>query len=378
MSIIRHNPLDNASFFLPKAGSRIVVGISGGVDSSVAALLLKEAGYDVQGVFMKNWEETYSPGYCTAEDDVFDAKDVCETIGIPLHTVNFVEAYQDRVFKYFLHEYASGRTPNPDVLCNREIKFAEFVEFAKRLGCDYIATGHYCRRGQIGDRATLLTAADQNKDQTYFLNAISQAQLAQAIFPLGDLEKSTVRKIAEEANLITYDKKDSTGICFIGERKFREFLSHYLPAKPGEIVTETGEVIGQHHGLMYYTIGQRQGLGIGGLKNYDDSPWFVAEKDLASNRLIVVQGIDNPALYKPMLKAGQLNWLQSPPADGAMLYAKTRYRQKAEPCEIHYTDGGVLVRFNDAQRAITLGQYVVFYADEMCLGGGVIEAAIAA
>lgn len=363
--------------FLPPKNARIIVGISGGVDSSVTAYLLKEAGYNVQGVFMKNWEETYSPGYCTAEDDVFDAKDVCETIGIPLHTVNFAKAYQERVFKYFLAEYQAGRTPNPDVLCNREIKFSEFVQFANKLGCDYVATGHYCRRINIGEQAALIKAHDQNKDQTYFLNAISQQQLQLALFPLGDLEKPKVRDIAESADLITYDKKDSTGICFIGERNFRDFLSQYLPAQPGKIVTIHGEVIGEHNGLMYYTIGQRQGLGIGGLQNYDDSPWFVAEKKLKTNELIVVQGTNNPALFKPALIAGQLNWLRYTPADGSKIRAKTRYRQADQSCTLHHhSDGTVRVVFDEPQRALTLGQYVVFYDDNNigeCLGGGVIE-----
>lgn len=366
--------LNSDTNFLPEKNARIIVGISGGVDSSVTAYLLKEAGYNVQGVFMKNWEETYSPGYCSAEDDVFDAKDVCETIGIPLHTVNFAKAYQERVFKHFLAEYQAGRTPNPDVLCNREIKFSEFVHFANKLGCDYVATGHYCRRTNIGKQAALMKAQDDNKDQTYFLNAISQEQLQLALFPLGDLEKPKVRDIAESADLITYDKKDSTGICFIGERNFREFLSQYLPAQPGEIVTVHGEVIGEHHGLMYYTIGQRQGLGIGGLANYDDRPWFVAEKDLSNNKLVVVQGTDNPALFKPALIAGQLNWLREKPKDGQRLHAKTRYRQSEQPCTVSYLAGNRLaVTFDKPQRALTLGQYVVFYHADECLGGGVIE-----
>ncbi len=365
---------NTTSNFLPPKNARIIVGMSGGVDSSVTAHLLKEAGYNVQGVFMKNWEETYSPGYCSAADDVFDAKDVCETIGIPLHTVNFAKAYQERVFKHFLAEYRAGRTPNPDVLCNREIKFSEFVHFANQLGCDYVATGHYCRRINIGEQAALMTACDQNKDQTYFLNAISQQQLQLALFPLGDLEKPQVRQIAEDADLITYDKKDSTGICFIGERNFREFLSQYLPAQPGQIVSVHGEIIGEHNGLMYYTIGQRQGLGIGGLANYDDRPWFVAEKDLSNNRLVVVQGTDNPALFKSALIAGQLNWLRKVPTDGAQLYAKTRYRQVAQACTLTYRDDGRLaVCFETPQRALTLGQYAVFYDQNECLGGGVIE-----
>lgn len=360
--------------YLPATKTRIAVGISGGVDSSVTAYLLKQSGYDVQGVFMKNWEETYSPGYCTAEDDVFDAKDVCETIGIPLHTVNFAKQYQQRVFKHFLAEYQAGRTPNPDVLCNREIKFSELAQFAQKLGCDYLATGHYCRRINVGGKAALLKAGDQNKDQTYFLTAMTQKQLQLALFPLGGMEKPDVRKLAEQADLITYDKKDSTGICFIGERNFREFLAQYLPAQPGEIITLEGEVIGEHSGLMYYTIGQRQGLGIGGLQNYDDSPWFVAQKDLHHNRLIVVQGTHNSALYQSILIAGQLNWLRQPPPHGANLRAKTRYRQADQACTIAYIDKQQLrVVFEQPQRALTLGQYVVFYDGQECLGGGVIE-----
>ncbi len=278
---------------------------------------------------------------------------------------------------FLLAEYQAGRTPNPDVLCNREIKFSEFVRFAKQLGCDYVATGHYCRRLNIGQQAALMQAHDHNKDQTYFLNAISQKQLQLALFPLGDLEKPTVRNIAERADLITYDKKDSTGICFIGERNFRQFLAQYLPAQPGKIITLDGEIIGEHHGLMYYTIGQRQGLGIGGLQNYDDQPWFVAEKKLATNELVVVQGTDNPALYKSSLLANQLNWLRKVPAEGAKLRAKTRYRQEAQSCTITYPHkDSVGVVFDQGQRALTLGQYVVFYDDKNagseCLGGGVI------
>ncbi|MPV86175.1 tRNA 2-thiouridine(34) synthase MnmA [Ostreibacterium oceani] len=360
--------------FLPDKNQRIVVGISGGVDSSVAAYLLKNAGYDVHGVFMKNWEETFSPGYCTAEDDVCDAKDVCESIGIPLHTVNFSKEYEARVFSHFLTEYRAGRTPNPDVLCNREIKFSELAHFAKQLGSRYVATGHYCRRVNIGHDAALFRAYDTNKDQTYFLNAITQQQLQMALFPLGDMDKPQVRKMAAAADLITSDKKDSTGICFIGERNFKAFLRHYLPAQPGLIVTPSGEIVGEHDGLMYYTIGQRQGLGIGGLANYDDTPWFVSDKNLENNQLVVVQGTENPALYKSCLIAGQLNWLRKPAVDGMTLTAKTRYRQDDQPCTIRYlTNDKLSVRFDTPQRALTLGQYVVFYDQAECLGGGVIE-----
>lgn len=359
--------------FLPPKGTKIAVGMSGGVDSSVTALLLKQQGYDVVGIFMKNWEETFSPGYCTAEDDVFDAKDVCDDIGIPLHTVNFVEAYQARVFQYFLAEYQAGRTPNPDVLCNREIKFAELLDYARKLDIEYLATGHYAKRGTIDDKPALLCARDQNKDQTYFLNAITPEQLGHALFPLGDLPKPEVRAIAEQFDLITFDKKDSTGICFIGERNFREFLQQYLPAQPGDIVTETGEVIGRHEGLMYYTMGQRQGLGIGGLKDYDETPWFVAEKDLVKNELIVVQGTAHASLFHQTLVAGQLNWLRDKPMDGVKIQAKTRYRQDDQDCKITYEHDKLRVDFDQPQRAVTLGQYVVFYCDGECLGGGVIE-----
>ncbi len=358
--------------FLPKPKSRVVVGISGGVDSSVTAYLLKEAGYDVHGVFMKNWEETFSPGYCTLEDDVFDAKDVCESIGIHLHTVSFVEQYQDKVFKYFLKEYKAGRTPNPDVLCNREIKFSELANYAKQLGSDYVATGHYCKRVDINGKPALFKAVDQNKDQTYFLNAITSNQLKTAVFPLADIAKPEVRKIAERSDLITYNKKDSTGICFIGERKFKDFLQNYLPAKPGEITTITGEKIGEHSGLMYYTIGQRQGLGIGGLSNYDETPWFVVEKDLNNNILIVAQGTNNPLLFKSNLIASELNWLRQKPKDKQTLFAKVRYRQDDQKCTIYFKGDDLLVEFEKPQRAITLGQYVVFYDGNECLGGGVI------
>lgn len=363
----------DTSSFMPKAGTRVVVGISGGVDSSVTALLLKQAGYEVHGVFMKNWEETFSPGYCTAEDDVFDAKDVCESIDIPLHTVNFVEQYQQRVFQYFLAEYRAGRTPNPDVLCNREIKFSELANYAKQLGSDYVATGHYCKRINIAGKAALYKAVDQNKDQTYFLNAISQAQLQAAVFPLGGIEKPKVREIAKKHDLITYDKKDSTGICFIGERKFREFLQHYLPAQPGKIITNTGQIIGEHTGLMYYTIGQRQGLGIGGLKDFDEVPWFVSDKNLADNTLVVVQGTHHPDLFNEQLICGQLNWLRRKPQSGETLTAKIRYRQAEQPCVITWQNDFLHVKFSDQQRAITLGQYIVFYDGDECLGGGVIE-----
>lgn len=364
-------PLRN---FLPPKGTRIAVGISGGVDSSVSAYLLKTAGYDVHGVFMKNWEETFSPGYCSAEDDIFDARDVCDSISIPLHSVNFVKAYQERVFSHFLSEYQAGRTPNPDVICNREIKFSELLRYAEKLSCDYVATGHYGRRININGQAALMKAQDSNKDQTYFLNAIGQAQLQKALFPLGDLQKPAVRDIARTAGLVTYDKKDSTGICFIGERNFKKFLSHYLPAQPGDINTPDGDVIGRHDGLMYYTIGQRQGLGIGGLRNYNDKPWFVAAKDLNSNSLIVVQGNHHPALFKRSLVAGQLNWLREPPQDGSQIHAKTRYRQNEQACTINtLEDNRLHVTFETPQRALTVGQYAVFYDRNECLGGGVIE-----
>ena len=360
--------------YLPPKTAKIAVGISGGVDSSVTAYLLKEAGYDIFGIIMKNWEETYSSGYCTLEEDLEDARDICETIGIPLYTVNFVAEYHERVFKHFLAEYQAGRTPNPDVLCNREIKFAELAHYAAAHGADYLATGHYARRGEHAGTPALYKGIDGSKDQSYFLSQITPDQLARAIFPLGGLAKSEVRRIAEQAGLVTYDKKDSTGICFIGERPFRDFLSTYLPTKPGKIITAQGAWIGEHIGLMYYTIGQRQGLGIGGIAGASEEPWYVLDKNPADNTLIVGQG-EHPLLYHDTLTARQLAWLNEAPEAGRVYQAKTRYRQPDQPCRITWQgEDEITVQFDEPQRAITPGQYLVLYDGDRCLGGGVIEA----
>ncbi|MFD1887569.1 tRNA 2-thiouridine(34) synthase MnmA [Paenibacillus wenxiniae] len=358
--------------------TRVVVGMSGGVDSSVTALLLKQQGYDVIGIFMKNWDDTDEFGNCTAEDDAEDVRRVCEQIGIPYYTVNFEKEYYDKVFAYFLDEYKRGRTPNPDVMCNREIKFGEFLNKALDLGADYVATGHYARVIEQDGRFTLLRGVDNNKDQTYFLNALNQQQLSRAMFPIGHLPKPEVRRIAAEANLYTAKKKDSTGVCFIGERNFREFLSNYLPARSGDMVDiATGEVKGKHDGLMYYTFGQRQGLGIGGSGN--GQPWFVADKDLERNILYVVQGDAHPSMYSTGLIASGVNWIDgSPPAPGTTLQcaAKFRYRQPDQGVTLTWQeDGHVHVQFDVQQKAITPGQAVVFYDGEVCLGGGTIEVA---
>ncbi|MBU5674401.1 tRNA 2-thiouridine(34) synthase MnmA [Paenibacillus brevis] len=358
--------------------TRVVVGMSGGVDSSVTALLLKQQGYDVIGIFMKNWDDTDEFGNCTAESDAEDVRRVCEQIDIPYYTVNFEREYYDKVFAYFLEEYKRGRTPNPDVMCNREIKFGEFLNKALDLGADYVATGHYARVLDEGGTYKLLRGVDSNKDQTYFLNALNQAQLSRAMFPIGHLPKPEVRRIAEEAGLYTAKKKDSTGVCFIGERNFREFLSQYLPAKSGEMIDiVTGEVMGRHDGLMYYTLGQRQGLGIGGSGNGE--PWFVAEKDLDLNILYVVQGDKHPSLYSTGLIASDINWIAGAdhmPADTFKCTAKFRYRQPDQDVTVSKREDGTLyVQFDQPQKAITPGQAVVFYDGEVCLGGGIIEAA---
>ena len=354
--------------------TRVIVGMSGGVDSSVSALLLQQQGYQVEGLFMKNWDEDDGTEYCTAIEDLKDAQAVCDKLGIHLHTANFAAEYWDNVFEHFLSEYKAGRTPNPDILCNKEIKFKAFLDYATSLGADYIATGHYVRRLDENDQTYLLKGLDNNKDQSYFLHAVHQSKLAKTLFPVGELEKPEVRSLAEQHNLITHDKKDSTGICFIGERKFADFLKQYLPAQPGDIETDSGEVIGRHHGLMYHTIGQRQGLGIGGLKNYDESPWYVARKDLERNVLIVVQGTKNPLLYSTQLRAVQAEWINSTPAFPINCTAKVRYRQADQVCRIEKdTSGKLVVTFEQAQRAVTPGQSVVFYQDERCLGGAIIE-----
>ena len=359
---------------MPK--TRIIVGLSGGVDSSVAALLLVEQGYDVHGMFMKNWEESFEAGYCAAAEDLEDARAVAETLHIPLHQVNFSAEYQQRVFRYFLDEYQAGRTPNPDILCNTEIKFKAFLDHAQRLGADGIATGHYVRCVEQDGCRHLLKGRDPGKDQSYFLHGLNQAQLASARFPIGDLHKAQVRERAAAAGLITHAKKDSTGICFIGERPFREFLSRYLPARPGPICTVDGERLGEHAGLMFHTIGQRQGLGIGGRKASSGEPWYVASKDLAHNTLIVAQGRDHPALFHQRLRASQLHWIAGqPPSLPLIGTAKIRYRQADQPCVLASLDEqGAEVCFAKPQRAIAPGQSVVFYRDDECLGGGIIDA----
>lgn len=354
---------------------RVVVGMSGGVDSSVTALLLKRQGYDVIGVFMKNWDDTDENGVCTAEVDAEDVRRVCDQIGIPYYTVNFEEEYYDKVFEYFLDEYRRGRTPNPDVMCNREIKFGEFLQKALDLGADVIATGHYARVVQEDGEYRLMRGVDGNKDQSYFLHALDQAQLSKAMFPIGHLPKPEVRRIAEEAGLATAKKKDSTGVCFIGERNFKEFLSQYLPAKPGDMVDiRTGEVKGRHDGLMYYTLGQRQGLGIGG--SGTGEPWFVADKDLERNVLYVVQGDKHPSLYSVGLTAGGVNWISPRKPEGPVrCTAKFRYRQADQGVTLTpQADGTYRVDFDEPQKAITPGQAVVFYDGDVCLGGGTIEA----
>ena len=352
---------------------KVIVGLSGGVDSAVAALRLKEAGWEVEGLFMKNWEEDDDEGHCAAAEDLADARQVAETLGIPLHTVNFAAEYWDRVFEHFLAEYRAGRTPNPDVLCNREVKFRAFLDHALDLGADCIATGHYARLSEDEPRR-LLQAADANKDQTYFLYMVPQQALQRTLFPLGDLTKPEVRRLAEAAGFANWRKKDSTGICFIGERRFRDFLARYLPAQPGEMVTPEGEVIGTHQGLMYYTLGQRQGLGIGGVAGHPEAPWFVVAKDLDHNRLVVAQGHDHPLLYRNTLEAEQLHWpAGAPPERRFRCQARCRHRQPLQDCEVTITGDTMAVRFDQPQRAITPGQSVVLYRAGECLGGGIIR-----
>ncbi|WP_053981225.1 tRNA 2-thiouridine(34) synthase MnmA [Marinagarivorans algicola] len=365
-----------------RSNTKVIVGMSGGVDSSVSALLLQQQGFDVEGLFMKNWDEDDGTEYCTAKEDLVDAQAVCDKLGITLHTANFAAEYWDNVFEYFLTEYKAGRTPNPDILCNREIKFKVFLQYAEALGANHIATGHYAKTHTVGGHTQLLKGLDPNKDQSYFLHAVAGQEFAKTLFPIGDIEKPLVRALAEQHGLITHNKKDSTGICFIGERRFKDFLAQYLPAQPGAIVTEDGRVIGEHQGLMYHTIGQRQGLGIGGVAGAPEEPWYVAVKDLDNNQLVVVQGKYHPLLMADTLYTEQCHWINPLETVGGIdliqglrCHAKTRYRQPDQACTITQHNQGLKVVFDEPQRAITPGQYAVFYLQDHCLGGAIINRA---
>ena len=351
----------------------VVVGLSGGVDSAVTALLLKQQGYDVVGMFMVNWEETDSHGVCTSESDFEDVKRVADTIGIPYYTVNYAKEYWDRVFEYFLKSYKEGRTPNPDVLCNREIKFGPFLNQAMQLGADYIATGHYAKKVVRDGVSYLYKASDLNKDQTYFLNQLSQYQLSKVIFPLAEIQKPKVRQIAEEHNLVNARKKDSTGICFIGERNFRKFLKEYIPMQKGIIKDMEGNILGEHDGVMYYTIGQRRGLNLGGKDGYDNDRWFVVDKDVKNNVLYVNCG-ECDEMFSSSLIASSFNWISGKPADEFDCFVKCRYRQPDQAAHVSVqSNGDVLITFKERQKAITLGQFAVLYAEDgMCYGGGEI------
>jgi tRNA-specific 2-thiouridylase len=368
------------------SGRRIVVGLSGGVDSAVSAWLLKEQGWDVVGLFMKNWEDDDDSEYCSTRQDWLDAASVADVIGIDIEAVNFAADYRDRVFAEFLREYSAGRTPNPDVLCNAEIKFKAFLDHAMRMGADFIATGHYARVRHVPDAAAeggmrhaLLRGLDVTKDQSYFLHRLSQAQLARAVFPVGELPKTEVRAIAARIGLPVAAKKDSTGICFIGERPFREFLNRYLPTSPGPILADDGRRVGEHVGLAFYTLGQRKGIGVGGQKAGSGEAWYVARKDMASNTLYVVQGHDHPWLLAGTLRAADAHWIAgAPPGPGAVLGAKTRYRQSDAPCRLRIDErdpGAFELDFDAPQWAVTPGQSAVVYSGEVCLGGGVIASA---
>ena len=356
-----------------KMAERIVVGMSGGVDSAVAALLLKEQGYDVVGVFMKNWEETDENGICTADEDFAQVRLVCDQIGIPYYGVNFAREYWDRVFSYFLEEYTRGRTPNPDVMCNKEIKFKAFLKFAMELDAAKLATGHYARIGNRDGKYTLLKGNDPGKDQSYFLHVLGQKELSRAMFPVGDLPKAEVRALARKAGLANAERKDSTGICFIGERHFKEFLSQYLPASPGEMIDlDSGKRLGSHDGLMYYTLGQRKGLGIGGVGSGE--PWFVVDKDLENNVLYVTQGKDHLRLYTVGCRVTDMSWVTGEaPGEHISCNAKFRYRQTDQAVEVDIDKNECLIKFATPQRAVTPGQFAVLYDGNECLGGGVIE-----
>ena len=355
---------------------RVIVGMSGGVDSSVAAWMLKAQGFEVIGLFMKNWEDDDTDEYCTSRTDLVDAASVADVLGIELEAVNFAAEYRERVFAHFLREYAAGRTPNPDVLCNSEIKFRAFLDHARSLHADFIATGHYARLHREGERVELLKARDGAKDQSYFLHQLTQEQLAPVVFPLGETTKREVRAIAKREGIPTWAKKDSTGICFIGERPFRDFLAKYLPREQGPIETPDGQRVGRHDGLAYYTLGQRQGLGVGGTRAGQDLPWFVAAKDLVRNALVVVQGHDHPALYWTIVEAQEMHWIGGAPPERdvlAHLGAKTRYRMPDAKCRLElFDDGRARAIFDTPQWAPTPGQYLVLYDGDVCLGGGVI------
>ncbi|XKM12469.1 tRNA 2-thiouridine(34) synthase MnmA [Orbaceae bacterium ac157xtp] len=366
----------NTNIMPQKTNTKVIVGMSGGVDSSVSAYLLQQQGYEVVGLFMKNWEEDDNESYCSAATDLADAQAVCDKLGIPLLTINFAAEYWDNVFEHFLSEYKAGRTPNPDILCNKEIKFKAFLEYATEdLNADFIATGHYVRKRESQGKVELLRGLDNNKDQSYFLYTLDEKQIGRSLFPVGELEKPEVRKIADQLGLVTADKKDSTGICFIGERKFKDFLARYLPAQNGVIRTVDGEIIGEHQGLMYHTLGQRKGLGIGGLKNADETPWYVVNKDIINNELIVAQGHDHPALFSGGFIAKQLHWVDRKPiTEPLSCTVKTRYRQQDIPCHITpVNDDEIKVIFDAPVAAVTPGQSAVFYQGEVCLGGGIIE-----
>lgn len=351
----------------------IMVGMSGGVDSSVTALLLKNAGHHVSGVFMKNWEAEDTDTFCNASLDMADAQAVCDQLKIELHRVNFAEEYWEHVFSHFLSEYKQGRTPNPDILCNKEIKFKALLHYARQQGADYIATGHYARILHDQDHSFLLKGKDLAKDQSYFLYALNQTQLQQSLFPLGDLTKTHIRALAKAAQFKNHDKKDSTGICFIGERKFKTFLNDFLPAKPGSIETLDGIQVGEHDGLMFYTLGQRQGLKIGGMKKSANSPWYVVEKNMDRNVLIVAQGQHHTALFKKTLYLDDIHWINACPTLPLTVSAKTRYRQEDQLCTIQPFNAEFRVDFAIPQRALTEGQSIVFYQHDHCLGGGIIK-----
>ncbi len=356
---------------------KIIVGMSGGVDSSVSALLLKQQGFEVEGLFMKNWEEDDTEEYCSASVDLADAQQVCDRLDIPLHTVNFSSEYWDNVFEYFLQEYQSGRTPNPDIICNKEIKFKAFLDHAQTLGASRIATGHYVRSTARDNEVQLLRGCDSNKDQSYFLYALNQHQISHALFPVGELDKPEVRLLAQKHKFSIFDKKDSTGICFIGERKFKDFLARFIPAQPGIIESTDGEALGRHSGLMYYTIGPRRGLGIGGTEQGSEAPWYVVEKQLSSNTLVVAQGHHHPQLYYSACTIEDLHWINQTVLDlPYSCTAKIRYRQQDQACRISSIDGNsAVIEFEQPQRAITPGQALVFYQQQVCLGGGTIVSA---